>query len=456
VIGFQPDLNTQQHTMTINQITRRRMLRGCGVALGLPYLESLARAAQASHGTAKPPVRAAFLHFPNGIWEADWNPIGTGKTYQLSKTLAPLRDIKDDVLVCTGLGKPHSDGGDGHYSKTANFLTGMTVKKTGGKDISAGGVSVDQLMAQASLGKVQVPSLVLGVYPVDTGIDRSVGYTHAYGSYVSWESMGRPVTPEIRPSVVYETLFGSGSRQKQTHLNRHLLDYVLEDAKSVRAKLGRQDQHKMDEYLDSVRSIEYRLEYRKQNRQGDQVQQAQQVGESYKVGPVNDFRDHIDIMLDLLALAFQTDTTRVCSMMMAGGISNQSFSFLDGVDEEHHTVSHHENLPRKIAQYQKINQWYVERFVKFVTRLRSIEEGDGTLLDNCMILFGSGMSDGNRHDPYNLPILLAGKGGNRITSGQHLPAPGGSAPLCNLYVSMLNNFGIQTKSFGDSTSALLS
>jgi hypothetical protein len=311
-------------------------------------------------------------------------------------------------------------------------------------------------MAKATLGNVLVPSLVLGVYPVDTGIDRSVGYTKAYGYYVSWESAGRPITPEIRPSVVYETLFGGAGRQSQSRQNRHLLDYVLEDANSLRAKLGRQDQHKMDEYLDSVRAIEYRIEYLKQNRHRDQVQQAQQLGESYKVGRVNDFRDHIDIMLDLLALAFQTDTTRVCSMMMAGGVSNQSFSrFLDGVDEEHHTVSHHENNPKKIAQYQKINQWYVERFGQFVGKLRSIKEGDGTLLDNCMILFGSGMSDGNRHDPYNLPILLAGKGGNRITSGQHLAAPGGSAPLCNLYVSMLNNFGIQTKSFGDSTSPLL-
>lgn len=441
--------------MTSKHLTRRRMLQGCGVALGLPYLQSLTSTAKASTDATKPPIRAAFLHFPNGIWEADWNPIGTGKNYQLSKTLAPLRDVKDDILVFTGLGKPHSDGGDGHYAKTANFLTGMTVKRTSGKDISAGGISVDQLMAKASLGKVLVPSLALGVYPVETGIDRSTGYTRAYGYYVSWESADRPITPEIRPSVVYETLFGGAGRQDQTHQNRHLLDYVLEDANSVRAKLGRQDQHKMDEYLDSVRSIEYRIEYLKQNRQRDQIQQAQRLGESYKVGPVNDFRDHIDIMLDLLALAFQTDTTRVCSMMMAGGSSNQGFSFLDGVDEEHHTVSHHENLPRKIAQYQKINQWYVERFGRFVSKLRSIKEGDGTLLDNCMILFGSGMSDGNRHDPYNLPILLAGRGGNRVASGQHLAAPGGSAPLCNLYVSMLNNFGIQTQSFGDSTSALL-
>lgn len=435
-------------------INRRRMLQGCGVALGLPYLESLARASQASPDTAKPPVRAAFLHFPNGIWEADWNPIGIGKNYQLSKTLAPLRDVKDDVLVCTGLGKPHSDGGDGHYSKTANFLTGMTVKKTSGKDISAGGISVDQLMAKASLGKVLVPSLVLGVYPVETGIDRSVGYTRAYGYYVSWQSAGRPITPEIRPSVVYETLFGGAGRHNRSSQNRHLLDYVLEDANSVRAKLGRQDQHKMDEYLDSVRSIEYRLEYLKQNRQRDQIQNAQRVGESYKVGPVHDFRDHIDIMLDLVALAFQTDTTRVCSMMMAGGSSNQSFSFLDGVDEEHHTLSHHENNPRKISQYQKINQWYVERYAKFVAKLRSIKEGEGTLLDNCMILFGSGMSDGNRHDPFNLPILLAGKARHRMETGRHLAAPGGSAPLCNLYVSMLDKFGIATKSFGDSTAPL--
>ena len=441
------------------QPSRRRFLRGTGVALGLPWLDSLLPRIKAqSADMVKPPLRAGFIHFPNGMWEQAWVPEQTGRSYQLSPTLEPLADVRNEVLVLTGLDKQHSRIGDGHYSKTANFLTGMPVRKTAGKDINAGGISVDQLIAQSVTGLTPVPSMVLGVFPVMTGVDRSVGYTHAYGSYISWESEMRPVTPEINPQIVYESLFGqsvsvSGQAAKSY---RNLLDFVLQDARTLRRKLGRDDQHKMDEYLDSVRAIENRIEFtthRQLNEKRPLVTQAEI--ESARPGTPADFREHMSMMMDLLVLAFRTDSTRVCSLMLATGLSNQSFSFLDGVKGEHHQLSHHENNPEKIAQYQKINQWYVEQFAGLLRKLKSVPEGQGTLLDNCMILFGSGMSDGNRHDPDNLPILLGGRAGGTLETGQHIAATDGSVPLCNLYLSMLDRMGVDVERFGDSTSRLI-
>ena len=440
--------------------TRRAFLRGAGVCLGLPKLPSFSRgAAGAERETDKAPVRSIFLHFPNGVWEQAWVPQSIGKSYELSPSLTPLAPVKSDVLVCTGLDKKHSHDGDGHYSKTANFLTGLTVRRTAGKDISAGGISVDQLMAQATSKVTPFPSLVLGIHPVMTGIDRTVGYTKAYISYISWESESRPVTPEIDPRVVYESMFrptqDAKSRKGGTSL--YLLDYVLDDARNLRRRLGRDDQHKMDEYLDSVRAIENRLKFSAQNPDWQQrsVVSADEILAA-KPGQVTDFRDHINIMMDLIILSFRTDMTRVATLMLGSGGSNQSFSFLDGVKGEHHELSHHENNPDKIAQYQKINQWYVGQFVAFIQRLKAIPEGQGTLLDNCMVLFGSGMSDGNRHDPDNLPILLAGRAGGLLEPGEHIAASSGSVPLCNLYLSMLDRMGVKLDRFGDSTGRLLS
>ncbi len=439
--------------------TRRGFLRGTGVCLGLPWLPSFFRGAVgAENQTEKAPVRSVFLHFPNGVWEQAWVPQSTGRNYELSPSLIPLAAVKSDVLVCTGLDKKHSHDGDGHYAKTANFLTGLTVRRTAGKDISAGGISVDQLMAQVTSKETPLPSLVLGIYPVMTGVDRSVGYTHAYGSYISWESESRPVTPEINPRVVYESMFRptQEAKSRKGGSSLYLLDYVLDDARNLRHRLGRDDQHKMDEYLDSVRAIENRLKFSAQNpdwKQRSALSEDEIL--AAKPGQVTDFRDHINIMMDLIVLAFRTDMTRVATLMLATGLSNQSFAFIDGVKGEHHELSHHENNPDKIAQYQKINQWYVGQFVAFIERLKATPEAQGTLLDNCMVLFGSGMSDGNRHDPDNLPILLAGRAGGSLKPGEHIAASSGSVPLCNLYLSMLDRMGVKLDRFGDSTGRLL-
>ncbi|TWT93055.1 hypothetical protein Pla100_43710 [Neorhodopirellula pilleata] len=452
--------------ITRSQFDRRRFLRGSGVLLGMPFLPSLARADSTTssqdqgptgdEATGKPPLRTAFLYFPNGVWEKDWVPTSTGTEYELSPTLKPLEHLRDDVTILSGLDKMHSHGGDGHYAKTANFLTGMPVAKTTGKDISSGGISVDQLIASHRGKQTPLPSLELGTEPVISGIDSNVGYTRLYGSHISWQTPTRPVAKDINPRVVYERLFGKGlqSKGKDTQSYQNLLDYVLEDARQIRGKLGRDDQFKMDEYLDAVRAVEQRIEYAAKHPSRSWEQSTNDASiPAPESGTPGDFREHIDVMLDLMVLAFQTDSTRVATFMFANDVSGRGFSFLEGVRGGHHELSHHENKEEKIQQYQRINYWHVEQFVKMLDKMKAIPEGEGTLLDNSMIMFGSSFSDGNRHDPDNLPIVLAGHGGGTIRGGQHLAAQG-QVPICNLYLSMLRRHGIDLESFGDSNAEI--
>ncbi|RCS54900.1 DUF1552 domain-containing protein [Bremerella cremea] len=436
-------------------VSRRRFLQGCGVTLSLPWMASLAPQVARAAETGKPPVRSAFLYFPNGVWEKDWIPATTGSDYQLTPSLEPLGDLKSEVLVLTGLDKKNSHGGDGHYAKTANFLTGMPVTKTTGKDISSGGISVDQLMAQHVGGNTPLPSLELGTEPVISGIDSNVGYTRLYGSHISWQSPTRPVAKEINPRLVYERLFGKAlsSASEKAESYQNLLDFVLEDARRLRPRLGRDDQFKMDEYLDSVRAVEKRIEFATKGQRDWQPEIDEHALAIAKPGIPGDFREHIGIMLDLVVLSFQTDSTRVASLMFANDVSGRNFSFLDGVRGGHHEMSHHENKQEKIEQYQRINRWHVEQFAQMLGKLQAVKEGDGTLLDNCMILFGSSMSDGNRHDPDNLPILLGGRGCRTLNTGRHLAAEG-QVPLCNLYHAMLDRMGVEIEAFGDSTEPL--
>lgn len=444
----------QQH------LKRRHFLRGTSVALALPWLPSFrtgfARAADGVANTGQPPVRMAFLYFPNGAWMKAWEPEQTGRDYELPFSLTPLEPVKSDVLVLTGLDKKHSRRGDGHYAKTANFLTGLPVVKTTGKDVSSGGISVDQLAAQHVGDLTPLPSLELATEPVITGIDSNVGFTRLYGSHISWQSAGRPLAREINPRIVYERLFGQQgvAEPRKSREFRNLLDFVLEDARNLRGKLSRDDQFKMDEYLDSVRAVEKRIAYysRQDARQWNPEVPEEAVAQAFP-GTPNQFQEHIAIMFDLLVLAFRTDSTRIATMMLANDVSGRNFSFLEGVSGGHHQLSHHENRAENIEQYQRITRWHVEQFARLLKNLKEIPEGEGTLLDHCMIMFGSSMSDGNRHDPDNLPILLGGRGGNTIDSGQHIHSEG-EVPLCNLYLSMLDRMGVQVDSFGDSTARL--
>ena len=392
---------------------------------------------------------------PNGVHPGRWTPEGTGPDFELSPTLKPLGDLKKDVLVVTNLWNAGSVGGDGHYVKTSGFLTCTTIKKTLGFDLDSGGVSMDQLAARRVRGETPLPSLELGVVPVSTGVDRNVGYTRVYGSHISWNGPTSPLAKEIYPHFVFERLFragrtpgGSAQREKL------LLDRVLGDANSLRGTLGRGDQRRLDEYLQAVRAIEERLERSADPKKRAWVRRAPLDPAARPSDDTPDrHQEHVRLMLDMIALAFQTDTTRVSTFMFGNSVSNESFSFLDGVKGGHHSLSHHENKEEKLRQYARINEWHVEQYAYLLRKLKGMKEGDGTVLDNSMVMFGSGLRDGNRHDPRNLPIVLGGGAGGRLATGQHLVYDK-NTPLANLYVSMLDAFGARTERFADSTGPL--
>lgn len=451
------------------QIPRRTFLRGAGVLLGLPLLNVMGASGRAAKalasspaGTGQAPVRMASLFFPNGVWKEKWFPKEAGADYKLPFSLEPLAKHRQQMLVFSGLDKKHSHQGDGHYAKTANYLTGLPVRKTPGKDISVGGMSIDQFCAQQIGRMTPLPSLELGVDPVVSGIDSNVGYTRLYGCSISWRSPSTPVAKEINPKLAYERLFlimkarqSRDSRNQSTDDKQALLDLVLEDARRLRNRLGRDDQFKLDEYLDSVRDVERRLAFfsKPDPRSWHPPSQPDSDIAAPKDAP-KDHQAHVRLMLDLMALAFWTDSTRISTFMFANDVSSKNFAeLIPGANGSHHEFSHHENKATKYEPYSKINRWHCEQLAYLLDKLASIKEGEGTVLDNSMIMFGSGMSDGNSHEPSNLPIVLAGRAGGKIKSGRHLVNPAGT-PLCNLYVSMLENMGTPVQSFGDSSAAL--
>lgn len=452
-------------------IPRRTFLRGMGVTLGLPLLNVMGKvlpeaSPEAAAGTkvssaVRPPVRMACIYFPNGVWEKNWFPEKAGSDYKMPFALEPMERHRNEVLVFSGLDKKHSHQGDGHYAKTANYLTGLTVRKTPGKDISVGGISIDQLAAQHVGQFTPLPSLELGIDPVISGIDSVVGYTRLYGCYISWRSPSMPVAKEINPRLAYERLFGvinarkkSAASDRESDDDKALLDLVLDDANSLRRKLGRDDQFKLDEYLDSVRDVERRLEFFSKPDTRPWHPDTEPEDIAAPKGEPGDHQEHVRLMFDLMTLAFWTDSTRVSSFMFANDVSGKSFAkLIPGVNEGHHELSHHQDKREKYEPYSKINRWHTEQFAYFLDKLKSIKEGDKTLLDNSMILFGSSFSDGNRHDPNNLPILLGGSAGGKIKSGRYIACEK-NTPLCNLYVSMLDCMGTPVESFGDSSGAL--
>jgi hypothetical protein len=462
--------------MTQNKwmIPRRTFLRamgGAGATLGLPLLDAMGRVCgaaspeAAASSTVSPkvqaPARMACIYFPNGVWEKNWFPEKAGADYELPSSLEPLARHKEDFLVFSKLDKKHSHQGDGHYAKTANFLTGLPVRKTPGKDISVGGISIDQLAAQQVGRYTPLPSLELGIDPVVSGIDSVVGYTRLYGCYISWRNPSTPIAKEINPRFAYERLFGvihaskgSTANAKQIQDNEALLDLVLDDANALRRKLGRDDQYKLDEYLESVRDVERRLEFFSKPDPRDWKPSGEVEEIAAPKGAPGDHQEHVRLMLDLMALAFRTDSTRVSSFMFANDVSGKNFGKLvAGTEGSHHEFSHHQNKAEKYEPYSKINRWHAEQLAYFLDKLKSVKEGDRTLLDNSMVLFGSSFSDGNRHDPNNLPIILAGRAGGKIKSGRHIACEK-NTPLCNLYVSMLDRMGTPVESFGDSTAPL--
>jgi hypothetical protein len=445
-----------------------------GVTMSLPLLEAMGETAVAPKDGAPTrfPVRMATLYMPNGVNEHAWTPTGAGRDFELSPTLSPLADFKKDILVLTELMHAGAIGGDGHYVKTGAFLTGTTITKTTGKDLRSGGISVDQLAAQRIGGTTPLPSLELGIEPVNTGIDAQVGYTELYGGHISWSTPTTPVAKEINPKLAFDRLFRPGKTTDRPEDDRSVLDLVAEDAGSLRNRVGQNDRAKLDEYLESVRSVEKRIEFNTRQRAEENHLSADALMEiealdkrvqlwanhpdrerlnSIHVG--SDHTDHVRLMLDLIVLGFWSDSTRISTFMFGNAVSPRNFSFLDGVHGSHHEISHHKKDKEALRQYQLINQWHVKQVAYMLEKMRNIKEADGTLLDHSMVLFGAGMRDGNSHNPHNLPLVLAGRAGGSLQTGRHI-AYKKETPLCNLYVDLLGRLGAPVEHFGDSTEKL--
>ncbi len=445
-------------------LSRRRFLRGLGVSLALPALDSIlpgpAWAAGAAPATTASgaPLRMAFLYVPNGVNKSLWKPVGTGTDYQLNKSMEALAPHRSELQFITRLGQQNgtagSDGAGDHARACASILTGARPKKTAGADIRVG-VSVDQVAARHLGDQTRFASLELSCDGVRKSGSCDSGYSCAYQFNLSWRSETTPVAPESNPRLVFERLFGSGQpgeRQKifdqRMAQQKSILDFVSDDAKNLQRQLGRNDQQKLDEYLTGVREIESRIQRAERFRElPDPGVGAPAAGVPAK------YEDHIRLMGDMLVLAFQTDSTRVATFLLAHDGSNRSFKD-EGVSDGHHNLSHHQSDPEKLEKIAKIDQFYVRQLAWFLKRMRETKDRDGrTLLDNSMIVYCSGLGDGNAHSHSDLPVILAGRGGGAFHPGQHLDPVSGT-PMNNLYVTMLNTMGVKVDSFGDSTGML--
>jgi hypothetical protein len=440
-------------------ISRRTVLRGVGTAIALPWLEAMAPlSARAAAAAAKPPLRSAFLFVPNGKIMEEFTPDHEGELRKLPAILAPLAERQKQLLVLSGLalnnGRALGDGGGDHARNVASYLTGAHPRKTDGKDIY-NGVSVDQ-MAAAKIGhRTRFASLELGCEPTQQGGRCDSGYSCVYTSNISWRSPTQPMPKEVNPQAAFDRLFSTGderadaaTRAKRLADNKSVLDFALEDAAALHQQLGSVDRRKLDEYLDSVRQVEQRIA--REEKLGETEDGVRDFPRP--AGVAGEFDQHVRQMMDIMVLAMQTDSTRILTFMYTNAGSNRSYPQL-GVRAGHHELSHHRRDKEKMRQIALINRHHVEHFAYFLNRLAKIEEGKGTLLDNSMILYGSGISDGDRHDHANLPIVLAGGACGALNSGRHVVYPK-ETPLTNLYCSMLEKMGAPVKRFSDSTGTL--
>ncbi|HEV3138146.1 MAG TPA: DUF1552 domain-containing protein [Pirellulales bacterium] len=437
------------------RISRRTVLRGLGTAITLPLLDAMAPAIGLAADEKKIiPTRMAFVYLPNGMHMPDWTPEAVGGDFELPYILEPLKPVKDHLLVLSGLAQDHGrangDGPGDHARALSSFLTGQQARKTHGADIKVG-VSVDQVAARKIGQRTKFPSLELGCDRGSQAGNCDSGYSCSYSTNISWRTETTPQAKEIDPKLAFERLFsvgvgGAEARSKRDRYQKSILDFVLEDARQLQSKLGAKDRLKLDEYLSSVRELELRISSAGRN-------PAQPVP-NYQTptGIPADYAEHIRLMYDLVALAFQGDITRVSTFVVANEGSNRAYPFIN-VPDGHHDLSHHGGNAEKQAKIREINRFHVTQFLYFLEKLQGIAEGERSLLDNSMIVYGSGIGDGNAHNHDNLPILLAGRGGGTIASGRHVRFEK-ETPLNNLFLSMLDRMDSAVESLGDSTGRL--
>jgi hypothetical protein len=436
--------------ITKKALPRRTFLRGLGAAVALPMLDAMAPALSAK--TTAPP-RLGFVYIANGVIQNHWNPLTTGTDFELSPTLMPLQKVRDSITVISGLAHQQADTfGDGtgdHPRASAAWLTGVHAydRTQPGVEVKLA-TTADQLAA-AYIGKsTRISSLELTVdFPTQGACDTGDCF---YINTVSWRNATTPNPAEMNPRVVFERLFGDGgdaaSRQQRATDEGSLLDSVMREVTRVSKTLGPGDRTKLDEYLDSVREIEQRIK----NPASQSAQQVELIDRPMDVP--ESFDEHTKLMFDLQALAFRADLTRVFSMVMSRELSSRTFAQI-GVPDQHHAVSHHRNDPDLIVKKAKIDYYQTQLMAYFLEKLQAAQDGDGTLLDHSLILFGSGMGDGNLHRHFDLPCVLAGRLNGTIQSGRHINYPD-KTPMTNVLVTLLDKIGMPMDKIGDSTGAL--
>ena len=439
-------------------ISRRHFLRGAGVAMAVPFLDAMipsgfGKIARAAAKTAaKPPVRLGWLFFPNGVVQENWNIEKTGRDFVFNKTNAALDAVRNDVLMISNLSqkkifKVDVDAAGAHARGSSAFITAAKAKKTNGKDIYLG-ISADQVAAKELGQSTRLPSIELGVEAGKQEGRCDNGYSCAYLSNISWRSPTQPSGVEVNPRRAFDRLFGLVGEEAEAFKMRSaqrksVLDFVQDDAKSLRRKVGATDKQKLDEYYQSVREVELYIERVASMEPVD-------IDPSLRPDPEPDsVIHHMRLMYDIIALAFQTDSTRILTNMLADGQTNRVYEHL-GLTSGHHQLTHSKN---KDAEIQRIDQFITEEFARFISKMKAIPEGEGSLLDNCMIMFGSGLADGRKHNFDNLPCVIAGRGGGAIDTGRHI-AVEETTPVANLYLSMLQTAGCEVSSFGNSSGPL--
>jgi len=430
------------------RVSRRAVLRGLGATLVLPWLESVAWATPAATpGIEGPPRRFAAIAFGNGVWPKDWWAKGEGPAMEFGKTLSPLATVRDDVIVLDGLRQDEKLAMRHGYYFTA-FLSGGNPQR---ESISSA-ITVDQVLAQEFGQHTIVPSLALGIEPVRPGIVN--GAPSVYQASISWSAPSTPVPIEVSPRLAFDRLFDIQSLKA----DQSVLDYVLGQSKSLRTRLAPYDREKLDQYMDSIREIEKRIAMATSDAPKTGWQPTLKQPDLPRPGETlpEDRREHMKLMMDILVLGFQMDKTRIASLVLHQDFSDMTFEFLDGVAKSGvHGISHHQDNLKNIVQYQIINQFHVEMFTYLIQRMKQVKEGEGTLLDHSMLMFGSSLMDGNSHDVDRVPLVLAGRGGGTLRTGRALSyEKDEDRRLCNLHLSILHYMGLKTDKFGNSTKPL--
>ena len=440
--------------ITRTALPRRAFLRGMGTAIALPFFDAMVPAF-AAPAAKNPPLRMAFVYVPNGLDMRHWNPDYEGKLGVLPQTLKPMEALKDDILLLGNLthntGRALLDGAGDHGRCCGSYLTGIQVKKST-TDIKAG-VSMDQLVARSVGKETRFPSLEVGLEDARQSGDCDSGYSCAYTNNLAWRSETQPLPPILDPRTMFERLFGDGvaltpeAKAIQSKQRRSILDFVTEDTRKLQTGLGPTDKRKLDEYLSSIREVELQL----LRAEKDNAQIDPKMDKPY--GVPADFAEHFRLMSDMITIAFQADLTRALTFLVTHEGTSRAYREI-GISDGHHPLTHHQGKMDLLEKVSQINLYHMQQFAAWMQRLKTIKEGDGSLLDHCMIVYGAGLSDGNRHLHDDLPTMMVGKANGTIKTGRRVVFRR-ETPMCNLFLSMMDRMGVpHMEHFGDSTGRL--